>query len=163
METNTTDSEGSQRRAHVGASVRDEVQHGIYVVATTLPATTRALRVAEALASEQRSDVTVLVSPPERVTVSSARAHVYDLPVEYESQQITPEVVKDLVVCEHAPADVQTTDTRRAGHLVSVLPPSSTVVLAGALHHFIETHEQRLARKLATSGYNVVFLPCSDE
>ncbi len=162
METNTTDSEGSQRE-RVGASVRDGLQHGIYVVATTLPATTHALRVAEALASAQRSDVTVLVSPPDRVTVSSARAHVYDVPVEYDSQQITPEAVKDLVAREHAPADIQTTDTRSAGHLVSVLPPSSTVVLAGAIHHFIATYEQRLARKLAQLGYDVIFLPCPDE
>ena len=163
METNTSDSEGSQRRAHVTPSVPGGLQHSVYVIATTLPATTRALKVAEALARGQRAGVTVLVSPPERVTVSSARAHVYDLPVEYDSQQIAPETVKDLVAREHAAADVQTTDTRIAGHLVNVLPRSATVVLAGALHHFIETHEQRLARKLTTSGYNVVFLPCSDE
>jgi hypothetical protein len=88
---------------------------------------------------------------------------VYDVPVEYHSEQITPEAVKDLVAREHAPADVQTTDTRSAGHLVNVLPRSATVVLAGAIHHFIATHEQRLARKLAQLGYDVIFLPCPEE
>jgi hypothetical protein len=119
--------------------------------------------VAEALASEQRAGVTVLVCSPERVTVSSARAHVYDVPVEYDSQHVTPEAVKNLVAREHAAADVQTTDTRSVSCLVNVLPPSSTVVLTGTIHPFIETHEQRLARKLTKSGYDVIFLPCPNE
>jgi hypothetical protein len=37
------------------------------------------------------------------------------------------------------------------------------VVLAGPLHHFVETREQPLARKLAAMGYDVIFLPCPDE
>jgi hypothetical protein len=44
-----------------------------------------------------------------------------------------------------------------------VLPRAATVVVAGPLHHFLETPEQRLARKLAAMGYDVIFLPCPDD
>jgi hypothetical protein len=39
----------------------------------------------------------------------------------------------------------------------------SVPVLAGPIHHFIVTHEQRLARKLTTPGDDVIFLPCPDQ
>jgi hypothetical protein len=165
MDTKTAASDASQRRPHVAASVVDKIQQRVYVVATTLPATTHALRVAEALAKERGTGVTVLASLPERVTVSSARANVYDLPVPYaaEPQQVTPETAKDLVAREHSGASVQTTNASDVRHLAQVLPRSATVVLAGAIHHFIESREQRLARRLTTLGYDVVFLPCPEE
>lgn len=107
----------------------------------------------------------MLVSSPERITISSARANVYNLPVELPAEpgKATPEEVRHFVASEHRAAEVQVTDAREARGFAKVLPPSASVVLAGPIHHFVETHEQRLARKLTTLGYDVVFLPCRDE
>jgi hypothetical protein len=123
-----------------------------------------ALEVASALAREQDKGVTVLVSSPERITITSARANVYNLPVEFPTEPgtATPEAVRHLVANEHRAAEVQVTDARDARGFAKALPPSASVVVAGPIHHFVETHEQRLARTLTTLGYDVVFLPCRD-
>jgi hypothetical protein len=76
---------------------------------------------------------------------------------------LTAEAVRNLVASEHRSADVVVTEAHDARDFAQVLPPSAAVVLAGPIHHFVETHEQRLARKLATMGYEVIFLPCPDE
>jgi hypothetical protein len=75
----------------------------------------------------------------------------------------TAEGVRNLVAGEHRRADVVVTEARDARGFAHVLPPSATVILAGPIHHFVETQEQRLARKLATMGFEVIFLPCPDE
>jgi hypothetical protein len=160
MDMHTASGEESQRRPSAPLSHADREQQ-IYVVATTLGATSEALEVASALAREQGKSVTVLVTTPERITISSARAHVYNLPVELpdEPGKATPEAVRHLVASEHRAVDVQITDARDARGFAMVLPPSARVVVAGPIHHFVETQEQRLARKLATLGYKVIFLP----
>jgi hypothetical protein len=105
------------------------------------------------------------VSAPERITITSARAHVYNLPLELPAAagQATPEAIRHLVARDHREADVRVTEARDARGFAKVLPPDASVVLAGPIHHFVETQEQRLARKLTTLGYDVIFLPCPDE
>jgi hypothetical protein len=165
MNTHATLDEESQRCPVVAlGDVRDA--HGsIYVVTTTVHATSHALDVAGALAREQGKKVRVLVSAPERITITSARAGVHDLPIELPEApgRATPEAVQNLVAREHRLVDVVVTDARDARAFAKVLPPSAAVVLAGPIHQFVETQEQRLARKLATMGYDVIFLPCPDE
>jgi hypothetical protein len=75
----------------------------------------------------------------------------------------TVDAVRQLVTSGHRVADVVVTEASDARGFAQVLPASAAVVLAGPIHHFVETQEQRLARRLATMGYDVVFLPCPDE
>jgi hypothetical protein len=165
MGTYATSDQGSQRRSVVPLGHVTDPHATIYVVATRIHATIHALDVAGSLAREQGKTVTVLVSAPQRFTVTSARAGVYNLPVEFPEVpgMATAEAVRNLVASEHRLADVVVTEARDARGFAQVLPPSVAVVLAGPIHHFVETHEQRLARKLSTMGYDVIFLPCPDE
>jgi hypothetical protein len=165
MDTYATTDEASPRRPAVPLGHVEDRQGAVYVVATTIHATSHALDVAGALAREQGRRVTVLVSAPPRVTITSARAGVYDLPVPLPEVpgKATVDAVRQLVTSGHRVADVVVTEARDARGFAQVLPVSAAVVLAGPIHHFVETQEQRLARKLATMGYDVVFLPCPDE
>jgi hypothetical protein len=164
MDTYATN-ERSQCRPFVPLGHVRDTQETIYVVATTLRATSHALDVASALAREQGKHVAVLVSSPERITISSARAHVYNLPAELPAppETATPEAIRNLVAVEHREADVRVTAARDARCFARILPPPVSIVLAGPIHHFVETQEQRLVRKLATMGYDVLFLPSPDE
>jgi hypothetical protein len=56
--------------------------HRVFVIATTGDETRHALAVGQALAAGAKADLSVVVPVPERVTVSSARAGVHDLPVD---------------------------------------------------------------------------------
>jgi hypothetical protein len=166
MDTHLTAGEGSPSRPFAALGhVESGPQRTIYVVATTRRTTPHAFEVASTIASEHGKHVTVLVSVPERVTITSARAGVYNLPVEFPDapDTATPDVVRQLVAGEHRDADVRVTDARDARGFARVLPPSASVVLAGPIHRFFETPEQRLARKLTALGYDVIFLPCPDE
>jgi hypothetical protein len=164
MGTNTTSAVESPRPI-VRLGYVEDPQQMIYVVATTVRATSHALEVATTLARERNQGVTVLVSAPERITITSARAHVYNLPVELPAaaRHATPEAIRHLVASDHREANVRVTDARDARGFAKVLPPDSRVVLAGPIHHFLETQEQRLARKLSTLGFDVIFLPSTDE
>jgi hypothetical protein len=164
MGTNTTSAVESPRPIVRLGSV-DDPRQTIYIVATTVRATSHALKVATTLARERKKGVTVLVSAPERITITSARAHVYNLPVELPvaAGQATPDAIRHLVASDHRGADVRVTEARHAHGFAKILPPAASVVLAGPIHHFVETQEQRLARKLTTLGYDVIFLPCPDE
>jgi hypothetical protein len=164
MGTKTTSAVESPRPI-VRLGYIEDTQQMIYVVATTVRATSHALAVATTLARERNQGVTVLVSAPEHITITSARAHVYNLPVELPAAagQATPEAIRHLVDSDHREADVRVTEARDAGGFAKVLPPDASVVLAGPIHHFVETREQRLARKLTTLGYDVIVLPCPDE
>jgi hypothetical protein len=154
-----------QRRRVVPLGHVDGAHGAVYVIATTVHATSHALDVAGALAKEQGKAIRVLVSAPQRITITSARAGVYNLPIEFPEGpgRATPEAVQNLVASGPGLVDVQITDARDAQGFSKVLPPSATVVLAGPLHHFVEAQEQRLARKLATMGFDVILLPCPDE
>jgi hypothetical protein len=98
------------------------------------------------------------------LTISSARAHVHDLPVADPEALpgVTPESVRALLAAQKVSAEVLSTDARTSGGLVRLLPPKSRVVLAGTMHHFVEAREQRLARTLVSLGYDVTFVPCPD-
>jgi hypothetical protein len=165
METYATTDQGSQRRRVVPLGHVEDLHGTVYVIATTVHATSHALEVAGAFAKERGKAVSVLVSAPQRITITSARAGVYNLPIEFPEVpgRATPEAVHNLVASEQRLVDVHLTDARDAEGFGKVLPPSATVVLAGPLHHFVEAQEQRLARKLATMGFDVIFLPCPDE
>jgi hypothetical protein len=165
MDTYATTDEASPRPPALPIGHVEEPQAVVYVIATTIRATSHALDVAGALAREQGKRVTVLVSAPPRVTITSARAGVYDLPVPLPEVpgKATVDAVRNLVISDHRLADVMVTEARDARGFAQVLPASAAVVLAGPIHHFVETQEQRLARRLATMGYDVVFLPCPDE
>jgi hypothetical protein len=150
---------------NVGRACVEDAQPAIYVVATTVRATAHALEVATTLAKERNRSVTVLVSAPERITVTSGRANVYNLPVELPlaAGQATPDAIRRLVASDDIDADVQVTEARDAPGLARMLPPAASVVLADPIRHFVETPEQRLARTLTTRGYDVIFLPSRDE
>jgi hypothetical protein len=165
MDTFATNDRGPQPRPLVSQGRIKDPQETVYVVATRIYATSHALDVAGALAREQGKSVTVLVSAPQRFTISSVRAGVYNLPVHFPEVpgRATAEAVRNLVAGEHRLADVVVTEARDARGFAHVLPPSATVILAGPIHHFVETQEQRLARKLSTMGFDVIFLPCPDE
>ncbi len=163
MNTLTT-SAASFTDGRTSTAVHTAMDQSVYVVATTLAATARALKVARALASEYGREITMLVSPHKRITISSARAHVYDLPIEDPDgpRNATPEAVRDLVASERGEAHVLVKDTRGARDFAQLLPLGASVVLAGPIHQFVETREQRLARKLTNLGYDVTFLPCAE-
>jgi hypothetical protein len=165
MDTYSTADREFQHRRVVPLGHVDDPHEAVYVIATTVHATSHALDVAGVLAKEQGKAVRVLVSAPQRITITSARAGVHNLPIELPPVpgRATPEAVHNLVASEQRLVDVQVTDARDAQGFGKVLPPSATVVLAGPLHHFVEAQEQRLARKLATMGFDVILLPCPDE
>lgn len=165
MGTYATSNQGSQHRPGVPLGHVTDPHGTVYVVATRVHATSHALDVAGALAREHGQTVTVLVSAPQRFTITSARAGVYNLPVQFPEVpgRATADAVRNLVGSEHRLADVVVTEARDARGFAQVLPPSAAIVLAGPIHHFVETQEQRLARKLSTMGYDVIFLPCPDE
>jgi hypothetical protein len=163
MGTNTTSAVESPRPI-VWLGYVEDPQQMIDVVATTVRATSHALEVATTLARERNQGVTVLVSAPERITITSARAHVYNLPVERPAaaRHATPEAIRHLVASDHREANVRVTDARDARGFAKVLPPDSRVV-QGPIHHFLETQEQRLARKRSTLGFDVILPPSTDE
>ncbi|MGE4054613.1 MAG: hypothetical protein AB7F99_07425, partial [Vicinamibacterales bacterium] len=153
MGTNTTSAVESPRPI-VRLGYVEDPQQMIYVVATTVRATSHALEVATTLARGRNQGVTVLVSAPERITITSARAHVYNLPLELPATagQATPGAIRHPVARDLREADVQVTEAGDARGFAKVLPPDASVVHAGPIHHFVETQEQRLARKLTTLG-----------
>jgi hypothetical protein len=136
----------------------------VYVIATRRRDTIHALTVAQALAHEQHRRVSLLVSPPQRITISSARANVRNLVVEVPvpADLVTPDTAKALLTPFGGEVDLQIADVHEAPQFAVVIPTGATVVIAGAVHHFRESHEQRLARKLTDRGYQVVFLPGLD-
>jgi hypothetical protein len=165
MDTDTVPDQESQPHPIGPLAPGEDQQRTIYVIATTLRATSHALDVASALAHEHGKNVAVLVSSPERITITSARAHVYNLPVELPAAPgtATLEAVRNLVTTAHRDTAVRVTAARDARGFARILPQSASVVLAGPIHHFVETPPQCLARKLTALGYDVVFLPCADE
>jgi hypothetical protein len=165
MSTLTTSADPFQRPSFAAHSDAESSPHTVYVVATTLPATAHALNVARALSVRHGNSIVVIVAPCRPITISSARAHAYNLPVEDPDapQRATPEAVRDLVARDQAEARVLVNDAHNAGSLAQLLPPRASVVLAGPIHQFVETREQQLARKLTDMGYDVTFVPCRDK
>jgi hypothetical protein len=133
----------------------------IWLIATTRAATAHALAIAAPLAHEQHRSVTVLASQPRHVTVSSVRANVHDLPMELplDPETVTADQLPALLAEAKCAARIEPTEAYAARELAGILPAGATVVLAGPIHHFVEAREQRLARRLANMGFEVVFLP----
>jgi hypothetical protein len=133
----------------------------VYVVATTEPETRHAVDVARILAHGAHRDLTVIVSPPQRLTVSSARAHVHEMPVEDLDPRppMTPEEVRGLLRSARVAATVLEASWRTAAELASFIPAGSTIVLCGPCGRFWPSLAQRLARQLSRLQFRVVFLP----
>lgn len=133
----------------------------VYVLATNVHAISRALDLARTLAREHHQRLAVLVSGPRRTTVSSARAHAYDLPIEWSAPEghATRDEVLQLVASEREEIDVQSVDLYDLYEFERVVPVGATVVISGSMNRYFQTQVQRLARQLTTRGYRVVYLP----
>jgi hypothetical protein len=67
--------------------------------------------------------------------------------------------VRDLIACRYSGVAMTVTGANAMRDVVAALPSAASVVLAGPIHRFIESDEQRLARTLANLGFDVTFLP----
>jgi hypothetical protein len=134
----------------------------VYALATTLEETRHALQLARALAADAGARRSVIVASPERVTVSSPRAHAHDLPIEDADMSVLRVNVSTIrALAETLGLDPQIIAAREASApgLASVLPSGATVVICGPMHRFLETPEQRVVRELSKANFDVVFLP----
>jgi hypothetical protein len=136
----------------------------VFVLATTAEPTRHALAVARAISSDRHAALGIITAPKETLTVSSARAHVHALPVDdWDPRPLaSPEFVRGLAANEAPSAQVIVVRSMASRDIPPLLPAHSTVVLAGPIRHFFESREQRLGRRLAEAGYDVVFIPCRD-
>jgi hypothetical protein len=119
----------------------------VYVVATGTDPTRHALGVAQALAKTRGTSVVLVVPPPEQRPHSAA--------------EMIP-TTRAFVAADAPDAHVLLGPYGGLGRVSQLLPLGSTIVLSGPIRHFLETDEQHLARKLATRGHEVVFLPSHD-
>jgi hypothetical protein len=134
----------------------------VYVIATTLDAMRQTLEFGQRLAAAEHADLAVIVPLPERVTVSSARAHVRDVPVEdadHPDPELTVPAVRALAGRFALNPEIRATTGLDAPKMASILPPGATIVVCGRAHRFLETPEQRVARYLSQRQFDVVFLP----
>ena len=136
----------------------------VFAVATTTESTRHAITIAHALAANRHTTLSIIAAPPERVTVSSARAHVHDLPVDdWDPNPAAPvEVVRALAAVEAPEARIVVAPSTGSRDIPALLPTGATVVLGGPIRHFLGSREQRLARSLKRNGYEVVFIPSDD-
>ena len=134
----------------------------MFVLATTAESTRHALAIGRALSSERHAPLDIITAPEERLTVSSARAHVDALAVDDWDPDpcASPEFVRTLAETDAPGARVIVGCTMEPRNLPALIPPRATVVLAGPIRHFFESHAQRLGRRLAAAGYEVVLIPC---
>jgi len=142
-----------ESEGHVGGQV-------IYVLATTLEETEHALALAQGLTKATHDRFAVIVPLPERITVSSARAHVSGVAVEdaeHPDPALTVADVRALIDRFDPSSQILVTRGVDAANLRPVLPPGATVVICGPMHRFFETPEQRVARQLSNRGFDVVF------
>ena len=134
----------------------------VFVIATTVDGTRHALEVAQTLAVGAHADLSVVVPLPERVTVSSARAGVHELPVDdlaHPDGELSDCVVRALVERMDLHPKITVMNGWSLQRLLGVLPSGATVVICGSMNHFIETPEQKIARELSRRQFDVVFLP----
>jgi hypothetical protein len=126
--------------------MNEEQQHEtpVYVVATRADPTRHALTVAQALAKTRGTSVVIVVPPPEQMP----RCAVEAVPT-----------TRALVAADAPDAHVLFGPYGGLDRVSQLLPIGATIVLSGPIRHFLETDEQHLARKLATRGHEVVFLP----
>jgi hypothetical protein len=137
-------------------------QHCVFALATSRWETRRAIEVAQRLAAAAGSDLAIVVPLPEQLSVSSARANVYDVAVddaEHPDPKLSVALVHELTRALPARPQMIVMRGFAARHLASVVPAGATVVICGPMHRLLETPEQRLARQLAKQKFDVVFLP----
>ncbi len=136
----------------------------VVVLATTAESTRHALPIARAIGADRHAAIDVVASQPEKVTISSSRANVHDLPVDMWDPHplASPDVVRALAAQYTPGARVTVGPVLRLRGIRKMLPPHATVILAGPVRHFLESPEQRLARHLTEAGYDVVFVPSRD-
>jgi len=72
----------------------------------------------------------------------------------------SPEFVHALAAADAPGARVIIGPWTESKNLPALLPPHATVVLSGTIGRFLESLEQRLARRLLKAGYDVIFIPC---
>jgi hypothetical protein len=134
----------------------------VFVLATATEPTRHALAVARALSHDRQAALDIIVAPKEALTVSSGRAGVRALPVDDldPCPFASPDAVRALAATDAPNARVIVGRSMDARDLPALLPAHATVVLAGPIRHFFESQEQRLGRRLAKAGYDVVFVPC---
>ena len=133
----------------------------VFVLATSAESTRPALAIARALAGTRRAPLNIITSLPEKLTVSSDRAHVRDLAIDdWNSDSVpSPEFLRALAATDAPGANVIVGRSIEPRDIAALLPPHATVVLCGPVRHFLESREQQLARRLSEAGYDVVFIP----
>lgn len=139
----------------------NEASTPVFALATTSESTRRAVAIARALADGRHAQLSIITAIPERITISSARAHAYDVPAdEWDPNPIvSPGVVRAMAAVEAPGASIIVGRSMDPRDIRSMLPEGATVVVGGPARHFLESPEQRLARGLAKGGFDVVFLP----
>jgi len=134
----------------------------IFAIATTADETLHALEVGQALARGGHADLSVILPVPERLTVSSGRAGVRDLPtadLAHPDAGLCDSVVRALAERLDLHPKITVLNGWSLERLLGVLPAGATVVICGSMNHFVETPEQRIARELSRRKFDVVFLP----
>jgi len=136
----------------------------VVALATTSGAARHALAVARALAERRHAELSILAVQPAPVTISSARAHAYNVPLDqWDPDPIaSPDFVRSLAAAEAPDARIVIGRSFEARDVRSAMPSGATVVVSGPARRFLESPEQRLARHLANGGFDVVFLPAVD-
>jgi hypothetical protein len=133
----------------------------VFALATNGESTRHSVAVATALAERRHTDLSIVTAHPERVTISSARAHAHNVPVDEwdPDPMLSPDAVRALAAAEAPDARIVVGRSMRLRDIGPIMPPGATVVVSGPARHFVESPEQRLARELANAGFDVVFLP----
>jgi hypothetical protein len=133
----------------------------VFALATTSDSTRHAVAIARALAENRGAPLSIIAAIPERVTISSARAHAYRVPAdEWDPHPMaSPDAVRALADAEAPGARIVVGRSMEPRDIGTILPPGATVVVSGPVRHFLESREQRLARALAKAGFDIVFLP----
>jgi hypothetical protein len=122
----------------------------IYVVATTIAATSEAIAAASALARAKDSHVHIIAARP--------------MPSDWSRQQQTTPVqafarrIKQAIPGAATRIDVLPCVCRRLIDVTQLLPNGGLVIVAGPSHRWWPTPEQRLAHDLKGLGHRVMFV-----
>ncbi len=130
-------------------------QPAIYVVATTVAATSDAITAASAFAKSTDARIHVIAARPMPPEWS---LHQQSAPVEAFARQI-----KQSVDGEEVRIDVFPCVCRRLIDVTQLLPRNGIVVIAGPSHRWWPTREQRLAHDLTGLGHRVMFVHTAGE
>jgi hypothetical protein len=143
---------------------KDDASTPVFALATTSASTRHAVAVARALAERCHAGLSILTARPAPVTISSARAHAYDVPADQWDPDpiVSPDFVRTLAAAEAPDARIVIGRSLEPRDVRALLPPGATVVVSGPARHFLESPEQRLARGLAKDSFDVVFLPTAE-